>query len=197
MREFAELVKRVADLEQRLERTMRAGTVAQVDAARQRFRMRLNSDSGEPFLGPWIPYGQTAGAMKLHNPPSVGQQMMMLAPAGDYRQATAYPMTFSDENQSPASGGDEHVLTFGQVRVEIRDGQLKATVGGSSVELTPETVTINIGGSTLTLTTSKIEAATALMQVTGSQLRHNSKNVGDTHRHRDVTPGPANTGIPV
>lgn len=197
MREIAELAKRLSVLEQAVERQIRPGTVHEVDASRQRFRMRLNADSGEPFLGPWIPYGQTAGAMKFHNPPSVGQQMVMFAPAGDYRQATAYPMTFSDNNTSPASGGNEHVMTFGQVTVEIRDGELKATVGGASLEITPDAVTINLGGSTITLTSSQIEAATALMQVTGAQLRHNAKNVGDTHRHRDVTPGPANTGIPV
>lgn len=196
MREIVELAKRVSVLEQAVERQMRPGTVHEVDAKKQRFRMRLNGDDGEPFLGPWIPYGQTAGALKFHNPPSVGQQMMMFAPAGEYRQATAYPMTFSDDNASPAEGGDEHVMTFGSVRLEIRGEQLKATVGGASLELTDGAITIKLGGSTLTITDDQIEAATAKMQVSGASLKHNAKEVGDTHRHRDVLPGPALTGVP-
>jgi phage baseplate assembly protein V len=196
MRELSELAKRLADLEGVVARTFRYGTVTEVDAAKQRFRMQIGEEEGVPHKSAWIPYGQTGGAMKFHNPPSIGQQMVMVSPYGEARQAFGVPMTFSDQNASPASGGDEHVMTFGQVKVEIRDDQLKASVGGASIEATPDGVTITIGGSTLTLTSAKIEAASALVQATGAALKHNAKNVGDTHRHEDVTPGPALTGVP-
>lgn len=133
----------VAEINRRLENGDRHGTVHEVDPKKQRVRMRLGGTDDEPFLSPWIPYNQTAGALKFHSPPSKGQQMTFRAPDGDFRQGYAIPLTWSDENKSPSEKGDEHVATFGEFKAEVRGKELTIEVpriflkcGGSTFELT-------------------------------------------------------------
>jgi len=143
MRELVEAVARVAELERRVAGMVRHGTVEQVDPQKQRVRLRLGGTDDKPFVGPWVPYAQIAGALKVHTPPSVGQQMTLLSPTGDPRQAVALPMTWSNQNASPSQKGDEHVLTFGSCRIELRGNEIIVKVprlfvecDGSTFELT-------------------------------------------------------------
>lgn len=174
MRDLAELVGRVAELERRVYGMMRHGIVAQVDAGEGLVRMKLGeSTAGGDFLGPWVPYAQHAGAIKAHIPPSVGQQMTIFSPSGDLRQAVAVPMTWSDRHASPSKQADENVVTYGEVRIALKASSLKVEIGGVSFEISDEGVTIK-----------------------GGRVEHNDKNIGSTHIHGGVDPGPANTGVP-
>jgi len=151
MRELAELVVRIAELERRFANMMRHGTVEQVDAKKQRLRIRLGEgDDGAPFIGPWVPYAQIAGDLKLHTPPSKGQQMTMLNPTGDFRQAVAIPLTWSDRNQSPSEKPDEHVLTFGSVRVTLKESELEFKVGNDArLLMTADKIVAEVGQTKL------------------------------------------------
>lgn len=174
MRELAELVLRVSELERRLANIFRHGTAEQVDPEKQLVRMRLGEDAnGQPFVGPWVPYAQIAGALKVHTPPSQGQQLTMLNPTGDMRQAIAMPMTWSEANPSPSTKGDEHVLTFGNVRIDLKGGSLKITVGGHSVEIS--------GDGTV---------------FSGAKIEHDGHLIDKTHVHTEVFKGPDLTGPP-
>lgn len=146
MRELAELVGRVAELERRVSGGMRHGTVAEVDAAGGRMRLNMGpSTAGGDTLSPWVPYAQIGGALKVHSPPSVGQQMTLLAPGGDLRQAVALPLTFSDAEPDPSSAPDEHVLTFGSVTITIAGGSVTVAVGGSTLVMDGASITMNAG----------------------------------------------------
>lgn len=181
MKQIAELAAKVADLERRFAGSMRHGTVASVDPAKQTVRLKLGKDAdGNDFLSPNIPYGQTAGAMKFHNPPSVGQQMTMMSPGGDFMQAVAVPMHWSDANVSPSQAGDEHVMTFGSVTATLKGNSLSIKVGGTE---------LLIEGAKITLKSDEVQAV-------GDVLKHNAKNVGDDHLHTGVTPGGGLTGVP-
>ena len=121
MKELADLIARVADLERRVAGQFRHGTVHEVDAAKQRCRLKLGEDAnGVPFLGPWVPYAQQAGDLKAHVPVSVGQQMTLMSPTGDFRQGIAVPFTFSESNPSPSDQADEIVATYGDVRITVK-----------------------------------------------------------------------------
>lgn len=51
------------------------------------------------------------------------------------------------------------------------------------------------GGVTITAAGGKL-TIDADVQINGSSLRHNAKNVGDTHLHGGVVPGGADTDVP-
>lgn len=137
IRELVELAGRVAEIERRMAGMYRHGKVDEINAEEAWVRLDFGtSTQGGKFLSPKIPYAQVAGAVKFHTPPSVGQQMTMFAPNGDWQQAVALPLTWSDENKSPNTSPDEHEMTFGNVRFFMKDGQAIFQVGGSTITMT-------------------------------------------------------------
>ena len=170
------LMSRVATLERQLSGMVRHGTVAEVDAAAGTVRLKLGETDGTPYLSPPIAYGQMAGSLKVHTPMSVGQQMTMFAPSGDFRQAVAMPMTWSNQNQSPSSRGDENALTFGPWRLSLEAGKLSVT--GPSVEITGN---LKVAGN---------------VDFSGGYVKSEGKRIDNTHTHTGVVPGGGNTGTP-
>lgn len=172
--ELVEVAARVADLERRMSGFARHGTVSEIDTAKARVRLNLGeSTGGGEFLSPWVPYAQVAGALRAHIPPTVGQQFTLLAPSGDWAQAVALPMTWSNDNPSPSEAADENVITFGDVTITLASGGIKVAAGGVSLELT--------GGG---------------LALTGGEVTHDGKNIGRTHKHDGVEPGGGKTGWP-
>jgi phage baseplate assembly protein V len=170
MKEVALLAARVAELERRVASMIRHGTVEEVDAKKHRVRLRIGEDGqGQPFLGPWVPYAQIAGALKVHTPPSKGQQLTLFSPGGDFRQALALPLTWSDENKSPSEKGDEHILTFADVKIEVRDGQTKLTVGDAVIDTKKDSITVTLGGNGFTLGKDKLQMTQKFVAKGGSR----------------------------
>jgi phage baseplate assembly protein gpV len=173
MREVVELAARIAELERRFAGLMRHGTVEEIDTERHRLRLNFGKDvDDKPFLSPKIPYAQIAGALKLHTPPSVGQQMTMMAPNGDWQQAIALPMTWSNENEAPSKKADEHVLTFGGWKITLKDKSL-VLENGVVYRFTHEG-----------------------FEQEGGHLVHDGKGIDAHHVHTMVMPGAALSGPP-
>lgn len=169
MRAIIDLAARVSALERRVAGSMRHGTVAEVDPAEGWVRLDLGPGDGGALLSPRIPYAQMAGALKAHVPPSVGQQMTVLAPTGDMQQGVAMPLTWSDANPSPGDSADI-AITLGDVRIDMNGSGLTLAVGG---------VTLEISGAGL--------------KVRGGRIEHDEVNVGSTHTHGGVVSGPSDT----
>jgi phage baseplate assembly protein gpV len=166
---LVELASRVSALERGRAGAMRHGTVAEVDPAEGWVRLDLGPADEGRLLSPRIPYAQTAGALRIHAPPSVGQQMTVFAPTGDMMQGVAMPLTWSDAVASPGDGADV-ALTFGGVRIDLRDDGLTLSIGG---------VTIAITGAGLS--------------VSGGRVEHDGLNIGSSHTHGGILPGIADT----
>lgn len=139
---LVDILRRQAEIERRQDGMVKQGTVAEVDPKAGTVRIRYGGTDEEPFLSPPIPYTQTAGALKVHAPPSVGQQMTVISGSGDFRQGLAVPMTWSDANKSPSEKGDENVITFGALTIEARGDELVVKIprlliecGGTTLEL--------------------------------------------------------------
>ena len=174
MREIVEIVARVAEIERRLAGFVRHGTVAEVDTAKHRIRLKLGEGTdGGDFLSPWLPYAQMAGVLKIHTPPSKGQQFSLIAPNGDWSQAVALPLTWSNQDPSPSTAADENVLTYGNVRATLKDDFVEVTVGGLTMTVTSDGVAI-----------------------TGGKVTHDGRNIGSTHIHGGVVPGGGLTDVP-
>ena len=157
---LAELTMRVADLEARMSGLIRFGKVTSVDPGAGTFTMEL----GPGHQSPPRPYAQIGGALSIHAPPSVGQEMMLVSPDGDMRNGVGLPNTFGGANASPGATADTNVLTF----------------GGVTISLAGDGVVIAIGGATITASAAGIVVAGGDVVAEGISLR--------THTHTD-TPG--------
>ena len=166
---FAALARRMAELERRVDNAQHFGTVDEVDPARQMVRL----DLGDGLRSPWAPYGQSAGALKIHAPPTIGQQMALFSPSGDLAQGVATPLSFTAGEPSPSSAGDINTLTFGEIRIDLAEDALTITAGGVVVTL-----------------------SAAGLAITGGSVRHDGMNIGANHRHGGVDRGDGNTDPP-
>lgn len=167
------LINDVNEIKRRLSVMGRHGVVAEVNPAEGWVRLNLGDGDNGPLLSPKLPYAQMAGALKLHAPPTVGQNMTLFAPTGDIRQAIAMPMTWSDANPTPGQSADP-VFTYGDITITIEPGAILIGIGGTAWRITP-----------------------AGLSQTGGMIRHNEKDIGSTHRHGGVLTGGAATNPPV
>lgn len=163
------IVGRLVELERKISAAQRQGVVSQVDPAQGLVRL----DLGDGMLSPWVPYVQTAGALKVHSPPSAGQLMVLMAPSGETSQGFAAPLSFGGGNDPPSGAGDQHVATFGAVRIALTATGLQVSVGGVSVNITA-----------------------AGLAITGGSVTHNGTDIGDTHTHGGVDRGGSSTDPP-
>jgi hypothetical protein len=184
-----DLFIRVASLEKRLAGMVRHGPVEEVNAKERWVRLNLGEGDDGKFVSAKVPYAQIAGDLKVHSAPSKGQNMTMVAPGGDARQAVALPMTWSDKNAAPNDKADEHTLTLGSVRIDLKGDEIKFAIGGFSLTITESAAVFNVGGVEHRISGGGVET-------TGGTVRHDSKNIGSDHEHTDVLKGGDLTGPP-
>ncbi|TVR06632.1 MAG: hypothetical protein EA385_15040 [Salinarimonadaceae bacterium] len=168
---FRALFARVSDMERRIAGAQWKGRVSQVDAAKGITRLIIGKDAdGADVLSPWVPYAQTAGALKLHSSPSVGQQMEIVSAAGDIRQGTARPLHWWSENASPSDREDEHVVTF----------------EGWTISLTPEALIASKGETRLRLEEGKAEVESLEVLVKSPKVDLGDENGPEVARIGDL-----------
>lgn len=187
---FRSAFSKLQEHDRRLAGTMVRGKVTEVNASEAWVRMEIGKDAdGQPVLSPKVPYKQTAGALKLHNPPSVGQTMSIRSDSGDIEQGIAEPFHWSDDNEATSTDGEAHKLTFGNVTVDLKDGQLKFAIGGTTIDVTESGATVTVGGTTFALTASGF-------QQTGGTITHDGTVIDKSHVHTGVSVGGDETGPP-
>jgi len=133
--EMAQLLMRIGELERKLDNSVRHGKVTDVDTKKQLARIEIGEKDGKPLKSAWLPYAQLAGEFKAHRPPTKGQQLTMFAPNGEVRQAVLLPFTWSEQNPSPSDKEDEHVTTFGQMKIVEKKDSVTLSVGQASIEI--------------------------------------------------------------
>lgn len=156
------LLARQATTDDRMDKMVRHGKVTDVDTQKQLARIELASKDGTVTKSDWRPYAQFAGpdgegdgngALKVHAPPTVGQQMTMFSPNGEWRQGVIMPFTWYDKAKAPSQGADP-VITYGKVTVALKKDQATISVGETTWDLTASTGTMK--ATTIVLDSSDI-----------------------------------------
>ena len=128
----------ISELDRCLTQLIRLGTVAEVDLSKAKVRVKL----GENLTG-WRPWLTTAGALKVWNPPVVGEQVVVLSPCGDLEQSVVLPSLYSAKFAAPSQSDQEPTLslsatsslTWNSKKDELKlqldpDGDLEVDVDG-------------------------------------------------------------------
>ncbi|WP_165667405.1 phage baseplate assembly protein V [Metapseudomonas otitidis] len=134
----------LATLARLLENLIRLGTVAEVDHAAARVRVQ----SGQLLTG-WLPWlAPRAGADREWNPPTPGEQVLVLSPSGQTAQGVVLCGLFSDQHTANGDRPGLHRRTYRDGAVIEYDSvahHLRATLpAGGSTEL------VSTGGISIT-----------------------------------------------
>ena len=123
-----------AEADRRIENALSTGVVTEIDAARVRARVRV----GE-LQTPFIPVMQArVGQLRMYAMPSVGEQVAVAAPGGDY--ARAFVMGSITASNAPGAEAEHVFLDLGGGELRITgdlwvDGTIRVTedvLGGAA-----------------------------------------------------------------
>ncbi|BBP86004.1 baseplate assembly protein [Pseudomonas sp. Pc102] len=186
----------IAQLNRLLENLVRLGTVADVDHQAARVKVQ----SGRLLTG-WLPWlTLRAGDDREWNPPTVGEQVVLLSPSGQTANGVAIVGLFSDQHPANGDRPGLHRRTYRDGAVIEYDSiahHLRAILpAGGSTEL------VSTGGITITgdithqgnYTQTGNQTVTGTVTVSEDVLAAGISLV--THVHGGVMPGPGATGAP-
>lgn len=159
-----------AEAERRGAGMVRIGRVVSVDPGTARARV---SFGGETESAPLPFMAMRAGAARVWAPPSVGEQVWVLAESGDTAQGVILGSAFQSAYPAPSGAAGAVEVYVGQSRLSIAADSIVLAVGGVSV-------TVSAAG----------------LSVSGGAIDHNGTNIGDDHVHSGIVSGGSNTGGP-
>lgn len=163
----------LSDLSRRFENLLRVGSVSHVEHFHTpRVRVQIGQ-----ITTAWIPVATSrAGASKTWNPPTTGEQVLVIAPSGDLE--SAFALLGINSNQHPAPCTDANIT-----RTLFPDGaqiDYNHAEHHHSVTL-PDAgkFTFKVGATTLTMTSdeTKIQTGQSVFSLTDAQAQI---NVGST-----------------
>lgn len=115
-----------ADINRRLESMIRFGTIADVDHAKARVRVKSGG-----LTTAWLPWlTPRAGATRDWDPPTSGEQCLLLSQSGDPATGVVLVGLFSEGHPAPSNSPDEHVRIYPDgacIRYNHADSVLEAT----------------------------------------------------------------------
>lgn len=213
-----------ADISRRLESLIRLGTIAQVDHAKGRVRVKSGG-----LVSHWLPWlTLRAGTTREWDPPTVDEQCVLLSPSGEPTTGIVLLGLFSSANPAPSTSPDDHVRIYpdgARISYNHATGALAATGIQTALLQASTHVTVDCPHSTFTgdvtingdLTvdgqTLLKSLLTYLAGMAGSgggsgsttisgNLTHSGGSLSSngitlhSHTHSGVQTGPGNTGGP-
>lgn len=209
-----------AETERILANMIRVGTIAQLDEANARVKVRAGG-----LLTDWLPWiTARAGATRTWSAPRPGEQVLVLAPYGDPAQAVALPAIYQDSHPAPSNTkGAEHVVFpdgstvdynsasntlniqvagAGKVIINCKEATINADTSVTlntpqttcTGKLTVEGLLTYLAGMNGSTGSGASASITGNVDFSGGSLTHNGKNIGSTHTHSDPQGG--TTGAP-
>jgi len=183
-------------LAQRLHNLIQTGVIAEIDLIHARCRVQIYTR-----LSTWLPWLTLhAGALRTWSAPSVGEQVLLLAPEGHPDAAVVLCGLYSDKYPAPSASASRHCMVFAggaQIHYDHVQHALSAVLpaGGSATFSAPGGITLNgplvINGDTqINGNVAISQTLTAQSDVIGSGI--SLKN----HTHNGIKPGPGSTGPP-
>lgn len=162
---------------------VRTGRVEAVNPSLARCRIR----TGELLTDwlPWLTLAAGGGNQARHwRVPAINEECLLLAPGGDLAQAIAIPGLFCEDMPQNAGAEDVERHDF-----SVSDYWEYNRTESTLVFNIASSIVLQVGESSITITPDSIA-------LKSPELTHNGVNVGYTHKHGEVMPGPAKSGGP-
>lgn len=116
----------LAEIARLLSNLFRVGNVADIDYAARKVRV----SSGE-LTTDWISWQVgRAGSTQTWDPPTVGEQILLLSPEGELNNAIVLMSLYSDDHDAPSSDPNKHVRLYpdgARIEYDFGTGALTAT----------------------------------------------------------------------
>lgn len=142
----------IAELNRKIENMIRIGTVFSIDYVARRVRVKSGKLETQ-----WLKWATPrAGDTREWDPPTIGEQVMVLSPSGVIENGVVMPSVFSSAHDAPSSSATLHVTEYpdgARVAYDHDAGALTATgiktaLVQASASVTADTPYTHITGDT-------------------------------------------------
>lgn len=167
--------------------TNKRGIVVDRDPARQKIRVQFEDEDG--VVSHWIDVLASAGSStKTFMMPDMGDEVWCALDAKG-EDGCLMGVKYNTNNAPPYGSNDDIGLVW-------PGGSFHLNKGSGAVTLTTDGDAVVTAGGSITLTAPKIQMTADEIELTTPVLTNNGTDISDQHKHKDVTPGPAETGPP-
>ena len=172
----------ITELDRRISNLIQVGTVSEADYPNAKLKVKI----GE-IITDWLPWlTRRSSNDTTWWAPEVGEQVIVLAPSGELKQAVILPALY--QNAHPAIDDnvdisktvykdgtfttynrDSHIMT---VNVN-NEGKIEVVIGASTITMIDTEIELKNGASTVTLTDPSIELKNggSSIKITGSDIK--------------------------
>ena len=193
----------LVELARRLANVVRIGTIHEVDEAVARVRVQYATDAdGEPVLTDWLPWmAMRAGEDRTWWAPTVGEQVVLLAPSGELAQAVALPALYQSQYPAPGSDPNKQLVVFSDdawLEYDREAHHLKAVLpSGGTADLVADGG-VRVQGNTTIIGDLRVEGEALVTQdITGEQevidqasSMQDMRDLYNSHSHTPTGPSP-------
>lgn len=154
--------------------SLRIGIVTETDPATAKARVQFPDHDNVQSFWLQVLQGKTKSD-KTYWMPVTGEHVVVIMDKGEEAGVIAGAI-YSEADAPPSDDPNVHTIVYGDgasLTYDKGSQTFTLAVGGTSVEISP-------GG----------------VAITSPSLTHNGVNVGDTHVHGGILPGPADTDVP-
>lgn len=143
-----ELRKRLAALERRVATLIMVGTAEANQGGKTKVRFDDAGAGGSAFSSAYLPQAASAGkngqGVSSFTKIGTGEPVFVINPGGEMGEhSRVMPAGHVGDHPSPGTAeADGQVIAIGNSKVEIRDGLVRLTCGGSSIVLTDGSITV-------------------------------------------------------
>ncbi|KAF3999222.1 phage baseplate assembly protein V [Glaciimonas immobilis] len=159
----------ISELLRLLHNLIRLGTIAEIDHDAQRVRVKVGNN-----LTNWRPWVTIrAGDAQTWWPPTIGEQVILLSPEGDFDHGVILPAVYSDQFAPPSTDPAHHTTRYADgaiVQYDSAAHALSATLpDGTSITVVPGQITLDAAESLCTgnLTVQKNLIVSAMSSLNG------------------------------
>ena len=147
----------LTEISRRLENIIRFGTVSTVDLDAVRCRVKSGSIETE-----WLRWHTVrAGATLTWDPPTVGEQVVVLSPSGEIANGVVLFGFNSDQHPAPSASADTHLVRLpdgAEIGYDHTSHAYSVVVpSGGKITLNVGSTTLELSANGTTLTTPKFE----------------------------------------
>lgn len=176
----------IAELQRLIHNMIRIGTVSEVDTGKARVRITIGG-----LHTNWLPWlTARAGATRTWSPPTVGEQVLVIAMGGDFDTAIVLTGVYSDAHPAPITSPDKDARDYPDGTTITYDHAAHALTVDVPADAGQLTINVTGAGAAVTVNAPKIdlgEAADLEPSVLGDKLatwiKSELKQWLDTHQH--------------
>ena len=130
----------LSELRRLIGNIIRLGTISGIDYANTAVRVKTGENNTD-----WLQWGtRRAGNVKEWDPPSIGEQVVIVSPGGNLAAGIVYPALYSDDNPTPSSSPTLHKRVYPDgavIEYDFASHRLLASLPGGTATVKADQVT--------------------------------------------------------